>query len=161
MLALQKRSASRMAGISTASLGKHDQRLPNEQPHERELTAKRRKFAPVTERGSGEAQRTGAVVDQIMRMRNTELVDVDRAAGRAEADARAQRHAEKQSQPSEGSKSSRGKGRGGRTARGSGRGRGKSVASGRVAKPASSGPGRPAAGRGRGRGQSAGKRGRR
>ena len=138
----QKRSASRLAGVSTASLGKHDQRLPDEQPHERTLAAKRRKFAPVTESGPAEAARSSAMVDAILRKRGAELVDVDRAVRHAEAQARAARHAEKQSQQPDG-RAGKPKGRG----RGRGRDGGK-AAGGKPAKGSAGGRGR---GRGRGR----------
>ena len=131
-----------MAGVSTASLGKHDQRLPNEQQHERTLSAKRQKFAPVTESGSAEASRSSAMVDSILRKRGTELINIDKAVGQAEASARAVRHAEKQSQQSERPGSSKRSGKGGKPAKG-----GKSRYTGAKL---GSGPGRPTGKQGKG-----------
>ena len=67
----QKRQASRQAGVSTASMGKYDKRLPDEKADERAMTSKRRKFAPVSEAGSAESQRTSALVDNIIARRGT------------------------------------------------------------------------------------------
>lgn len=45
----QIKSASRLAGISTASIGKFDKRLKGEKPGERTPLGKRRNFASVTD----------------------------------------------------------------------------------------------------------------
>lgn len=46
-LVLQIKAASKQAGVSTASMGKFDARLPGEKPGERSLGSKRSQFAPV------------------------------------------------------------------------------------------------------------------
>ena len=68
---LQRKQASRQAGVSTASMGKYDKRLPDEKPDERAPSSKRRKFAPVTEAGGAEGQRVSALVDNILARRGT------------------------------------------------------------------------------------------
>ena len=68
---LQRKQASRQAGVSTASMGKYDKRLPDEKPDERAPSSKRRKFAPVSEAGGAEGQRVSALVDNILARRGT------------------------------------------------------------------------------------------
>ena len=50
----QIRSASRQAGVSTASMGKFDKRLEGEKEGERLLGSKRRKYEPVAGKTSQE-----------------------------------------------------------------------------------------------------------
>ena len=72
---LQKKQASRQAGVSTASMGKYDKRLAAEKPDERVQSTKRRKFAPVSEAGGAEGQRVSALVDNILARRGTGVWD--------------------------------------------------------------------------------------
>lgn len=54
---LQIKQASRQAGVSTASMGKFDERLPGEKPGERVISSKRQKFDPVSGKSGAELKK--------------------------------------------------------------------------------------------------------
>jgi regulator of ribosome biosynthesis len=58
-LRAQIKAASAQAGVSTASLGKFDARLPGEKPGERAARRKRQKFEAVAGRGRAESNKVG------------------------------------------------------------------------------------------------------
>lgn len=78
----QLKEASRLSGVSTASLGKFDERLPGEKPGERQLAGKKRKFMPLV--NSGERPLASTLVDRIVRERADDILDVGRAIGKVE-----------------------------------------------------------------------------
>jgi len=78
------RAADRLAGVSTASMGKFDRRLKGERAGERELLSQGRKKAiGVTETGKERRAMAGAA-DKFLRDRATDVVDVQRAIDRLE-----------------------------------------------------------------------------
>lgn len=84
------KSAARQAGVSTASMGKHDVLGKGEGREERAraLAGARRSFAPLTGRGAGDSSRDAAVVDRILRA-TADDVDVPLAVSRLEQERRA------------------------------------------------------------------------
>ena len=56
---VQIKQASRQAGVSTASMGKFDERLPGEKPGERVSSSKRQKFDPVSGKPGTELKKVG------------------------------------------------------------------------------------------------------
>ncbi len=74
LLLLQIAAASRQAGVSTASMGKFDERLPGEKAGERVLGAKRHKFDPVAGSAASEnkkvCQRQKVVLHHRRALRN-------------------------------------------------------------------------------------------
>lgn len=100
MLALlQVKSASIQAGVSTASMGKFDKRLPNEKEGERHLGTKRRQFMPVADSKGTERTSAAALADSIVRARADDVLDVGHAIGKIETE----RREKKQKQRAEGS----------------------------------------------------------
>lgn len=87
----QIKQASLLSGISTASMGKFDKRLRGEKEGERVAPGKRRKFAAVEDTGT-DRQRMLGLADRFLRERADDVVDVRKAIGRLEADAREERH---------------------------------------------------------------------
>lgn len=84
------KSASYLAGISTASLGKFDKRLTGEKDGERRLPGMRKKFLDAT--GSGaEVEAVGKVMSKVLRGGDEGLVNVRRAVGKHEAKKRAEK----------------------------------------------------------------------
>lgn len=86
------KDAARQAGISTASMGKHDVLSKGERREERAraLAGSRRSFAPLTGRGAGDRSRDAAVVDRILRETADDIgVDVPLAVSRLEQERRA------------------------------------------------------------------------
>ena len=55
--AVQIKAASRQAGVSTASMGKFDERLPGEKAGERGTSSKRQKFDPVSGKAGTELKK--------------------------------------------------------------------------------------------------------
>ena len=84
------KSAARQAGVSTASMGKHDVLTKGERREERAraLAGARRSFAPLTGRGAGASSRDAAVVDRILRA-TADDIDVPLAVSRLEQERRA------------------------------------------------------------------------
>lgn len=85
------KSAARQAGVSTASMGKHDVLTKGERREERAraLSGARRSFAPLTGRGAGDSSRDASVVDRILRATADDVVDVPLAVSRLEQERRA------------------------------------------------------------------------
>jgi regulator of ribosome biosynthesis len=79
---MQIKMASKLSGVSTASMGKFDERLPGEKAGERQLGGKRRKFAPLV--NSTELPAMTSMVDRLIRERADDIIDVDRAIGKVE-----------------------------------------------------------------------------
>ncbi|GFR50857.1 hypothetical protein Agub_g13140, partial [Astrephomene gubernaculifera] len=84
------KSASRLAGISTASVGKFDKRLAGEKAGERAPLGKRRHFLSVTDT-KGERSKISSLADKFLRERSDDVVDIRKAMGRMEAEAREER----------------------------------------------------------------------
>lgn len=84
------RSAARQAGVSTASMGKHDVLTKGEKREERAraLAGNRRTFAPLTGRAAGDSFRDASVVDRILRA-TADDIDVPLAVSRLEQERRA------------------------------------------------------------------------
>jgi len=83
--------AAKQAGVSTASMGKHDTLTKGERREERAraLDGARRTFAPLTGRGAGDSSRDAAVVDRILRATADDIIDVPLAVSRLEQERRA------------------------------------------------------------------------
>ncbi len=88
---MQVKSASHQAGVSTASMGKFDKRLPNEKEGERQPGTKRQHFMPVTDNKGTERSNTSAVADSILRARADDVLDVRQAIGKIETEKRDKR----------------------------------------------------------------------
>lgn len=86
------RAANRLAGVSTASMGKFDRRLKGEKDGERALLARRAKALGVTETGAERTAMRGAA-DKFLRERATDVLDVQRAITRLEGEGRDARRA--------------------------------------------------------------------
>ncbi|KAK9810312.1 hypothetical protein WJX72_008404 [[Myrmecia] bisecta] len=84
--------ASLRAGVSTASMGKFDKRVTGEKDGERNPAGKRRKFMPLTGNTGAETSKVTGVVDRILREKSDDIIDVNRAVGKLEADRREDRH---------------------------------------------------------------------
>ncbi|CAL8467031.1 g6567 [Coccomyxa elongata] len=174
------KQASRQAGVSTASMGKFDERLPGEKPGERVISSKRQKFDPVSGKSGTELKKAAGLVDRIIREHADDIMDADKAVRRVEAErhsqlasAQAQDSDEEQRRPSrEGDKSKKSRGRGGKATSTKGQrfaalkradkgGRGFAAAgnSGRGGRGASRGGRGKSGGRGGGRGLSGGRGG--
>ena len=114
---MQVKSASHQAGVSTASMGKFDKRLPNEKEGERQPGTKRQHFMPVTDNKGTERSNTSAVADSILRARADDVLDVRHAIGKIETEKRDKRSkARGDDDKDDGQRPSRG--RGGRSDRG-------------------------------------------
>eukprot|EP00884_Botryococcus_braunii_P005004 jgi/Botrbrau1/14504/Bobra.0350s0009.1 len=87
------KEASRLSGVSTASMGKFDERLPGEKPGERQVGGRRRKFMPLVSKE--ERPGISSLVDRIVRERADDILDVGRAVGKVEAERREARRVEK------------------------------------------------------------------
>jgi regulator of ribosome biosynthesis len=61
--AAQIKQASRQAGVSTASMGKFDERLPGEKAGERVTSSKRQKYDPVSGKAGTELKKVGYSLD--------------------------------------------------------------------------------------------------
>ena len=85
------KTAIRQVSTSTASLGKYDRLIKGEDVKDRKLgTGKKRKFLPVAAiQQEREAQ--GKLVDHILRKNADDIVDIGRAIGKLEAEAREDR----------------------------------------------------------------------
>jgi regulator of ribosome biosynthesis len=88
------RAANRLAGVSTASMGKFDRRLKGEKEGERKLLARREKALGVTDVGR-ERQAMRGAADKFLRERATDVLDVQRAITRLESEGREERRAAK------------------------------------------------------------------
>lgn len=86
------RAANRLAGVSTASMGKFDRRLKGEKDGERSLLARRRRALGVTDVGAERGLMKGAA-DKFLRERVTDVLDVQRAITRLESEGREERRA--------------------------------------------------------------------
>ena len=89
---VQIKSASHQAGISTASMGKFDERLPNEKEGDRQLGTKRRQFLPVADSKGSERSTAAALADSIVRSRADDILDVGHAIGKIETERRQKKH---------------------------------------------------------------------
>lgn len=125
-------------------MGKFDKRLKGEKEGERKLPGKRQKFLPVTDTAAERAV-VSRTADKLLREKTSEVLDVNKAIGRLEAEARQQRHVAKRAHDGsddEGGGGSggrgKGRGRGGRGGRGS-RGRDGGEGKGRSRLPAKGG----------------------
>jgi hypothetical protein len=145
---IQIKGASLQAGVSTASMGKCDKRLPGEKEGERRLPGKRKKVFSVTDTAAERAAITN-MADRMIREKADDVLDLSRALGKFEANERQQRHVAKQAGGSSGNSS------GGKGSRGGGGKRGGSSSGGR-----GGGRGGGSGGRGGGRGGSSGGGGR-
>lgn len=85
------KNSLRQATGSTASMGKFDKMLKGETAKDRQAAAgKKRKFMAVAETGAERAAQ-GKVVDHILRKNADDIVDIGRAIGKFEAEAREDR----------------------------------------------------------------------
>jgi regulator of ribosome biosynthesis len=91
---MQLKTASWLSGVSTASMGKFDRRLPGEKEGGRKLPGKRRKFIGVTDAASERALMS-KTADRLLRERADDVLDIHKAIGKLEAAARGERHAAK------------------------------------------------------------------
>jgi len=128
-----------LSGVSTASMGKFDKRLPGEKEGERKLPGKRRKFAGVTDAASDRAL-MNKTADHLLRQKADDVLDINKAIGKFEAEARQQRHVAKQAAGDGGSSSKKGGKKGGRQQQGGKQAAGKS-GKGRMAKGGKGGKG--------------------
>ena len=85
--------ASKMAGLSTASMGKFDVRQQGEAPDER--TSNRKKRSLVNTHELGEKQFMEKMSQKLLKEHSENVLNVEKAMGRLEADKRRQRHQEK------------------------------------------------------------------
>ncbi len=118
---MQVKSASHQAGVSTASMGKFDKRLPNEKEGERQPGTKRQHFMPVTDNKGTERSNTSAVADSILRARADDVLDVRHAIGKIETEKRDKRSKARGDDDRDDSQRPS-RGRGGRSDRGASRG---------------------------------------
>ncbi len=118
---MQVKSASHQAGVSTASMGKFDKRLPNEKEGERQPGTKRQQFMPVTDNKGTERSNTSAVADSILRARADDVLDVRHAIGKIETEKRDKRSKARGNDDRDDSQRVS-RGRGGRSDRGASRG---------------------------------------
>jgi regulator of ribosome biosynthesis len=95
------RAANRLAGVSTASMGKFDRRLKGEKDGERSLLARRKKALGVTDVGAERQVMRGAA-DKFLRERATDVLDVQRAITRLESEGREERRAANNKKRAEG-----------------------------------------------------------
>eukprot|EP00879_Flechtneria_rotunda_P032375 GHRR01035571.1.p1 GENE.GHRR01035571.1~~GHRR01035571.1.p1 ORF type:complete len:249 (+),score=92.20 GHRR01035571.1:471-1217(+) len=154
------KTMSLLSGFSTASMGKFDKRLPGEKEGERKLPGKRRKFLPVAGTAA-ERDLISKTADKLLRERSADVLDLNKAIGRLEAEARQQRHTAKQAADGDGGGGrTRGKGKGGRS-KGGKQSRAKKGAGGKLGARGGVNKTSGAAGKGdKGRGKS-GKKGKR
>ncbi|CAK0734961.1 hypothetical protein CVIRNUC_000508 [Coccomyxa viridis] len=80
------KAASKQAGVSTASMGKFDERLPGERPGERNIGQKGKAVGPVAAAPGQEGKKALGLVDHILRERADDIVDMDKAVRRVEAE---------------------------------------------------------------------------
>lgn len=92
---MQIKTASWLSGVSTASMGKFDRKLPGEKEGERKLPGKRRKFSGVTDAASDRALMS-KTADKLLRQHADDVLDINKAIGKFEAAARQERHVAKQ-----------------------------------------------------------------
>ena len=85
--------ASRMAGMSTASLGKFDDRLNGEAADERISDQKKRTLVNAHE--MGEKAYMDKMSEKMVKEHSENVLNVEKAMGRLEADQRRQRHQDK------------------------------------------------------------------
>jgi regulator of ribosome biosynthesis len=76
-------------------MGKFDKRLPGEKEGERKLPGKRRKFAGVTDAAADRALMS-KTAEKLLRTKADDVLDINKAIGKFEAEARQQRHVAKQ-----------------------------------------------------------------
>ena len=76
---LQIKTASRQAGVATASMGKFDKRLKGEKEGERRLPGNQRKFAPVADPTGMERSQQTSMVDKMLRERADDVLDIGKA----------------------------------------------------------------------------------
>lgn len=125
-------------------MGKFDKRLKGEKEGERKLPGKRRKFLPVTDTAAERAV-FSKTADKLLREKSADVLDINKAIGRLEAEARQQRHAAKRAGGGDdddeaGAGRRKGKGKGGKgNSGGKGKGGGKLAARGGVGKKGSKG----------------------
>lgn len=118
----QIKAASRTAGTATASVGKFDRVARGEKEGDRK--AGKRKQLPALIDGK-EGRRTTSVVDRIIRERSDDVeLDLNKAMGRFEADARELRHVTKKKRLNAGAGGGGGGGKGKRGGGGGGKGKG-------------------------------------
>eukprot|EP00873_Tetraselmis_striata_P004784 jgi/Tetstr1/425048/TSEL_015513.t1 len=116
------KAASRTAGTATASVGKFDRVARGEKEGDRK--AGKRKQLPALIDGK-EGRRTTSVVDRIIRERSDDVeLDLNKAMGRFEADARELRHVTKKKRLNAGAGGGGGGGKGKRGGGGGGKGKG-------------------------------------
>ena len=128
--------ASRQAGVSTASMGKFDKRLPNEKEGERQMGSKRQQFMPVPDSKGTERSTTSALADSILRAKADDVLDVRHAIGKIETERHNKRntarsHLDGDRRDSRGQQS---RSRGGSGGRGGSRGRGGRGSAGKVSR---------------------------
>ena len=121
MTVLQVNTASCQAGISTASMGKFDKKLPNEKEGERQPGTKRRQFMPVADSKGTERSTTSALADTILRQKADDVLDVRHAIGKIESEKRDKRSSFRSDDDQDDTQRSS-RGRGGRSAAGGRRG---------------------------------------
>ncbi|GIL88312.1 hypothetical protein Vretifemale_16225, partial [Volvox reticuliferus] len=95
------KTASRLAGISTASIGKFDKRLAGEKPGERAPLGKRRHFTSVTDT-KAERSKIGSIAEKLLKERSDDILDIRKAMTRMESEAREARHQAKRKREEEG-----------------------------------------------------------
>lgn len=91
----QIKTMSWLSGVSTASMGKFDRKLPGEKEGERKLPGKRRKFSGVTDAASDRALMS-KTAEKLLRSKADDVLDINKAIGKFEAEARQARYVAKQ-----------------------------------------------------------------
>lgn len=113
----QIKTMSWLSGVSTASMGKFDRKLPGEKEGERKLPGKRRKFSGVTDAASDRALMS-KTAERLLRSQADDVMDINKAIGKFEAEARQARYVAKQAAADDGEGGGAGGGRGGGGGRG-------------------------------------------
>eukprot|EP00890_Picochlorum_soloecismus_P003980 jgi/Picsp_1/4583/NSC_01953-R1_protein len=80
---------SRQVAVSTASMGKHDKALKGENLKHRKLSTVKRSLSATAETGK-EREAQGKLVDHILRKNADDIMDIGKAIGKFEANAREQ-----------------------------------------------------------------------
>lgn len=104
----QIKTMSWLSGVSTASMGKFDKKLPGEKDGERKLPGKRRRFSGVTDAAADRALMS-KTAEKLLRTKADDVLDINKAIGKFEAEARQARHVAKQAAGEGGSSKKGGK----------------------------------------------------
>ncbi|KAK2080320.1 hypothetical protein QBZ16_000173 [Prototheca wickerhamii] len=86
------KETTKQASISTASLGRYDRVVRGEKMADRKLPGKKKALPPLASKNAGERAAQTKLVDHILRRNADDILDVGRAIGKFEAEAREERH---------------------------------------------------------------------